>query len=40
MRISHKYITLDEIEIIRDSLDKLHEYHNRNQNIFLVIIQE
>ncbi|MBW3496020.1 MULTISPECIES: N-acetyltransferase [Bacillus] len=34
MRISHKYITLDEIEIIRDSLDKLHEYHNSKSKYF------
>ncbi|MED1409071.1 MULTISPECIES: GNAT family N-acetyltransferase [Bacillus] len=34
MRISNKYITLDEIEIIRDSLDKLHEYHNSKSNYF------
>ncbi|MED0967356.1 GNAT family N-acetyltransferase [Bacillus paramycoides] len=34
MRISNKYITLDEIEIIRDSLDKLHEYHNSKSKYF------
>ncbi len=34
MRISHKYITLDEIEIIRDSLDKFHEYHNSKSKYF------
>ncbi|HDR7603552.1 GNAT family N-acetyltransferase [Bacillus mycoides] len=34
MRISHKYITLNEIEIIRDSLDKLHEYHNSKSKYF------
>ncbi|EOO36489.1 GNAT family N-acetyltransferase [Bacillus mycoides] len=34
MRISHKYITLNEIEIIRDPLDKLHEYHNSKSKYF------
>ena len=34
MRISNKYITLDEIEIIRESLDKLHEYHNGKSKYF------
>lgn len=34
MRISNKYITLDEIEIIRDPLDKLHEYHNSKSKYF------
>ncbi len=40
MRIINKHITLDEIEIIRNSLDKLHEYHNSKSKFFLVIIQE
>ncbi|MCH4570783.1 GNAT family N-acetyltransferase [Bacillus sp. ES1-5] len=34
MRISNKYITLDEIEIVRDHLDKLHEYHNSKSKYF------
>ncbi|MCU4909423.1 GNAT family N-acetyltransferase, partial [Bacillus cereus] len=34
MRISNKYITLDEIEIIRESLNKLHEYHNNKSKYF------
>ncbi|EEM05752.1 MULTISPECIES: GNAT family N-acetyltransferase [Bacillus] len=34
MRIINKHITLDEIEIIRNSLDKLHEYHNSKSKFF------
>ncbi|MGE7724696.1 GNAT family N-acetyltransferase [Bacillus cereus] len=34
MRISNKYITLDEIEIIRESLNKLHKYHNNKSKYF------
>ncbi|MCR8858516.1 GNAT family N-acetyltransferase [Bacillus pseudomycoides] len=34
MRIINKHITLDEIEIIRNTLDKLHEYHNSKSNFF------
>ncbi|EML9734180.1 TPA: GNAT family N-acetyltransferase [Bacillus cereus] len=34
MRISNKYITLDEIEIIRESLNKLHEYYNNKSKYF------
>ncbi|EEL63020.1 MULTISPECIES: GNAT family N-acetyltransferase [Bacillus] len=34
MRISNKYITLDEIEIIRESLNKLHEHHNNKSKYF------
>lgn len=34
MRISNKYITLDEIEIIREPLNKLHEYHNNKSKNF------
>ncbi|PFW93506.1 GNAT family N-acetyltransferase [Bacillus pseudomycoides] len=34
MRIINKHITLDEIEIIRNTLDKLHEYHNSKSKFF------
>jgi len=34
MGIINKHITLDEIEIIRNSLDKLHEYHNSKSKFF------
>lgn len=34
MRISNKYITLDEIEVIREPLNKLHEYHNNTSKHF------
>ncbi|MDR4189453.1 GNAT family N-acetyltransferase [Bacillus pseudomycoides] len=34
MRIINKHITLDEIGIIRNSLDKLHEYHNSKSKFF------
>ena len=34
MKISNKYITLGEIEIIREPLNKLHEYHNNKSKHF------
>lgn len=34
MGIINKQITLDEIEIIRNPLDKLHEYHNSKSKYF------
>ncbi|MFI8707910.1 GNAT family N-acetyltransferase [Bacillus sp. NPDC077411] len=34
MGIINKQITLDEIEIIRNPLDKLHEYHNSKSKFF------
>lgn len=34
MRIINKQITLEEIEIIRNPLDKLHEYHNSKSKFF------
>ncbi|MDC2866660.1 GNAT family N-acetyltransferase [Bacillus sp. BP-3] len=34
MGIINKQITLSEIEIIRNSLDKLHEYHNSKSKFF------
>ncbi|AAS43653.1 MULTISPECIES: GNAT family N-acetyltransferase [Bacillus] len=34
MRINNKYITLDEIEIVREPLNKLHEYHNNKSKYF------
>ncbi|UYX55552.1 GNAT family N-acetyltransferase (plasmid) [Bacillus thuringiensis] len=34
MRIINKQITLEEIEIIRKPLDKLHEYHNSKSEFF------
>ncbi|MFD3446163.1 GNAT family N-acetyltransferase [Microbacteriaceae bacterium 4G12] len=34
MKIVSKQITLDEIEIIRSPLDKLHEYHNSKSKFF------
>ncbi|MGG2093542.1 GNAT family N-acetyltransferase [Bacillus sp. S13(2024)] len=34
MGIINKQITLDEIEIIRNPLDRLHEYHNSKSKFF------
>lgn len=34
MRIINKQITLEEIEIIRTPLAKLHEYHNSKSKFF------
>lgn len=34
MKIINKQITLEEIEVIRNPLNKLHEYHNSKSKFF------